>query len=149
MRTTLLMSAMAMALATSPCLAQSHADDAAAVATEAQPPPGRAEPEPGATRQKSAFGRVMAVLIAALVQESTQQSRSQETKASSATATSLPISIEVGEAFQPAAAVGTVATNGDAIRLSAASPDDSVASGVASKSVEPLALQAALQGDGK
>lgn len=148
MRTTLLMSAMAMALATSPCLAQSHADDAAAVATEAQPSPGRAEPEPGATRQKSAFGRVMAVLIAALVQESTQQSRSQETKASSATATSLPISIEVGEAFQPAAA-GTVATNGDAIRLSAASPDDSVASDVASKSAEPLALQAALQGDGK
>lgn len=148
MRTTLLMSAMAMALATSPCLAQSHADDAAAVATEAQPSPGRAEPEPGATRQKSAFGRVMAVLIAALVQESTQQSRSQETRASSATATSLPISIEVGEAFQPAAA-GTVATNGDAIRLSAASPDDSVASDVASKSAEPLALQAALQGDGK
>lgn len=148
MRTTLLMSAMAMALATSPCLAQSHADDAAAVATEAQPSPGRAEPEPGATRQKSAFGRVMAVLIAALVQESTQQSRSQETRASSATATSLPISIEVGEAFQPAAA-GTVATNGDAIRLSAASPDDSVASDVASKSTEPLALQAGLQGDGK
>ena len=148
MRTTLLMSAMAMALATSPCLAQSHADDAAAVATEAQPSPGRAEPEPGATRQKSAFGRVMAVLIAALVQESTQQSRSQETRASSATATSLPISIKVGEAFQPAAA-GTVATNGDAIRLSAASPDDSVASDVASKSAEPLALQAALQGDGK
>lgn len=90
----------------------------------------------------------MAVLIAALVQESTQQSRSQETRASSATATSLPISIEVGEAFQPAAA-GTVATNGDAIRLSAASPDDSVASDVASKSTEPLALQAGLQGDGK
>lgn len=90
----------------------------------------------------------MAVLIAALVQENTQQSRSQETKASSATAASLPISIEVGEAFQPAAA-GTVATNGDAIRLSAASPGDSVASDVASKSAEPLALQAALQGDGK
>lgn len=90
----------------------------------------------------------MAVLIAALVQESTQESRSRETKASSATATSLPISIEVGEAFQPAAA-GAVATNEDAIRLSAASPDGSVASGVASKSTEPLALQAALQGDGK
>jgi hypothetical protein len=106
----------------------------------------------------------MGVLIAALVQESTQQSRSQETKASSATATSLPISIEVGEAFQPAAAVGTVATNGEAIRLSAASPDDSVASdvastasqhdsvayagGVASQATVPLALQA-VQGDGK
>ena len=92
----------------------------------------------------------MAVLIAALVQESTQESRPQETKASSATATSLPISIEVGEAFQPAVVDATAATDEDAPRVSAASPDGSVASGMASASQPsgPMALQA-MQDDGQ
>ena len=95
----------------------------------------------------------MDVLIAALVQKSTRESRPQKTKASSATATSLPISIDVGEAFQPAVANATATTNEDAMQsfdgASAASPGASDASDVALQPSEPMALQAAVQDDGQ
>jgi hypothetical protein len=151
MRAILLMSMLLLALSAPPCFAQ--ADGAAAAGAKAQAPGSAAGAgqEPVPVPQKSAFGRVMGVRIAALLQESTQESRSPETRASDATPASQPINIEVGEAFRPAVAAATSVADENAVHssdvASTASPHDSDADagGVASQATEPFAVQ----GDGQ
>jgi len=127
MRTVLFVSTMLLVVAAPHCPAQSHAAAAAAATSDAaQSPPTQAMP--GASGPKSAFGRVMAVLIAKLVQDRTQ-------------ATQIPIDIEVGAAFRTDAAGPTVAAaEGTTARRGAGE--------ATTQEPEPLALQAALPADG-
>ena len=112
MRAILLMSMMLLALVAPPCFAQAlGATPAPTAKAEAQRSAARAGQEPVSVQQKSAFGRVMGILIAALVQQSTQQPRSPDSRAG-ATAAKGVVDIEVGEAFRPAVAAATSA--GDA-----------------------------------
>lgn len=100
MRTLLLLSTMLLALAAQDCLAQSAGTaKAESEASAAQAVPAKA------AAPKSAFGRVMGVLIAKLVQDSTQAAESQP----EAGGTTLPIDVEVGAAFRPDASA-TAAT---------------------------------------
>lgn len=94
MRTLLLLSTILLAVATFDGRAQSRGG---ATVTAAQD-----VPEPAPAEPKSAFGRVMGVLIAKLVQDSTQAAQ-RRTSDSDSGATTLPIDVEVGAAFQPAA----------------------------------------------
>lgn len=93
MRTLLLLSTMLLAVATF----DGHAQSRGAATVEAAH--GSAAPAPA--EPKSAFGRVMGVLIAKLVQDT--QAAQQRTSTSDRGATTLPIDVEVGAAFQPAA----------------------------------------------
>jgi len=151
MRTILLMSAMLLALAAPPCLAQSQ-DGAVLAATADAAPRSPAQPASAAAEPKSTFGRVMAVLIAKLVQDSRHQSDPPGTANGNATA--LPIDIDVGPAFRPDAATATVAmqgdaaTNGDAPLPPVAPSSGSGANDAASQPSEPLALEAPLPADG-
>ena len=157
MRAILLMSMMLLALIAPPCFAQAlgaaPAPSARAEAeAEAQRSAAPAGQEHVSVQQKSAFGRVMGILIAALVQQSTQQPRSPDSRAG-ATAASGAVDIEVGEAFRPAVAAATPAADENAAQpsgvASTAAPADTDASGVASQATEPLALQATLRSDGQ
>ena len=151
MRTILLMSAMLLALAAPPCLAQSQ-DGAALAATADAAPRSPAQPASAAAEPKSTFWRVMAVLIAKLVQDSRHRSHPPGTANGNATA--LPIDIDVGPAFRPDAAAATVAikgdaaTNGDAPVPPVAPSRGSGANDATSQPSEPLALEAALPADG-
>lgn len=151
MRTTLLLSTLLLAIAAPRCLAQSQADaTVAATANDASQPPlmvasGIEAPAPGAPGPKSAFGRVMAVLIDKLVQDSTQASQPPQTTDGGATAT-LPIDIEVGAAFRPDAAAA-VASNAGAPAPGVAPPDDDSIDDATSQP-GPMALQAALPATG-
>jgi hypothetical protein len=155
MRAILLMSMMLLALIAPPCFAQAFGAapaPSARAAAEAQRSAAPAGQEHVSVQQKRAFGRVMGILIAALVQQSTQQPRSPDSRAG-ATAASGTMDIEVGEAFRPAVAAATPAADENAAQpsgvASTASPADSDASGVASQAIEPLALQATLRSDGQ
>lgn len=94
MRTLLLLPTILLALSTSECLAQSR--DSVTGTAQASPA-AAAEP-------RSAFGRVMGVLIAKLVQDSTQSAQ----PSSDGGGTTLPIDVEVGAAFQPAASTAAI-----------------------------------------
>jgi hypothetical protein len=153
MRAILLMSMMLLALVAPPSFAQAlGATPAPTAKAEAQRSAARAGQEPVSVEQRSAFGRVMGILIAALVQQSTQQPRSPDSRAG-ATAASGTMDIEVGEAFRPAVAAATPAADENAAQpsgvASTAAPADTDASGVASQATEPLALQATLRSDGQ
>ncbi len=100
MRTLLLLSMILLAVATFDGRAQSRGG---ATVTAAQD-----VPEPAPAEPKSAFGRVMGVLIAKLVQDSTQAAQ-RRTSDSDSGATTLPIDVEVGAAFQPAASTTAAA----------------------------------------
>ena len=100
MRTLLVLSTMLLAVAAFDGRAQSRGGATVAAAQDASAPVP-AEP-------KSAFGRVMGVLIAKLVQDSTQAAQ-RRTSDSGSGATTLPIDVEVGAAFQPAASGTAVA----------------------------------------
>ena len=154
MRAILLMSMMLLALVAPPCFAQAlGATPAPTAKAEAQRSAALAGQEPVSVQQRSAFGRVMGILIAALVQQSTQQPRSRESTAGDATAAKGVVDIEVGEAFRPAVAAATSAADENAAQpngaVPTASPADTGASGAASQATEPLALQATLRGDGQ
>jgi hypothetical protein len=155
MRAILLMSMMLLALIAPSCFAQAFGAapaPSARAAAEAQRSAAPARQEPVSVQQKSAFGRVMGILIAALVQQSTQQPRSPDSRAG-ATAASGTMDIEVGEAFRPAVAAATPAADENAAQpsgvASTAAPADTDASGVASQAIEPLARQATLRSDGQ
>lgn len=143
MRIILLLSTMLLATVAQPCLAQSH-DGAAAAATVDVTHQPTTRAVPGATTPKSAFGRVMAVLIAKLVQDSTQESQSR--KAAGNDTSTLPIDIEVGAAFRPATSTATATTVAGAPSPPVASP--SGGNDATTQASEPLALQAALPTDG-
>jgi hypothetical protein len=150
MRTTLLLSTLLLAIAAPRCLAQSQADATVAATADASQPPSKVAsgieaPAPGAPGPKSAFGRVMAVLIDKLVQDSTQASQPPQTTDGGATAT-LPIDIEVGAAFRPDAAAA-VASNAGAPAPGVAPPDDDSIDDATSQP-GPMALQAALPATG-
>jgi hypothetical protein len=148
MRTILLLSAMLLAIAAPRCLAQSQGDGMAAATVDgvAQSParvaPGIEAPVPGAPGPKSAFGRVMAVLIAKLVQDSAQASQPRQAAGSDATAT-LPIDIEVGAAFRRDTAAGG-AGNADAPGPAVVARPGGSDAGDAPSQPEPLALRDAL-----
>ena len=148
MRTVLFLSTMLLVVAAPQCPAQSHeAPAATATSDAAQATP--AQSMPGASGPKSAFGRVMAVLIAKLVQDQAQASQtpaSQPGAAGGATgndgATTLPIDIEVGAAFRTDATRPTVAAAEET-----SARDGGGASDAAMQEPEPLTLQAALPAD--
>lgn len=127
MRTLLLLSTMLLALAATDCLAQSRGG-AKNEATQASPAEDAVAP-------KSAFGRVMAVLIAKLVQDSTQAA---QPRTSTPGGTTLPIDVEVGAAFQAAGSGTTITTNETIPASSAAMPEAEPPA-----RVSELALQAA------
>ena len=154
MRTVLFLSTMLLVVAAPQCPAQSHeAPAATATSDAAQATPAQAMP--GASGPKSAFGRVMAVLIAKLVQDQAQASQTPASQPGAAAAggpagndgaTTLPIDIEVGAAFRTDVAGTTVAaTEGAPARHGDGASDASDAS---AQQPEPLALQATLQADG-
>jgi hypothetical protein len=149
MRTILFLFTMLLVVAAPHCPAQSHEAAAAAAPSEAAPPPP-SQAMQGASAPKSAFGRVMAVLIAKLVQDRTQASQAPASQPRAAAggadgndaATTLPIDIEVGAAFRTDATRPTVAAaEGTSAR------DGGGASDAAMQEPEPLTLQAALPAD--
>jgi hypothetical protein len=87
----------------------------------------------------------MAVLIAKLVQDSTQESQSR--KAAGNDTSTLPIDIEVGAAFRPDAVVATNARDENAQAPSITASRDNGGTQATSLS-EPLALQAAAPAEG-
>lgn len=150
MRTVLFLSTMLLVVAAPQCPAQSHeAPAATATSDAAQPTPAQAMPD--ASGPKSAFGRVMAVLIAKLVQDRAQASQTPASQPGAAAAngaagndgaTTLPIDIEVGAAFRIDAADATAdAAEGTPVQRGGASVNTT-------RDPEPLALQAALPADG-
>jgi hypothetical protein len=143
MRIILLLSTMLLATVAQPCLAQSH-DGAAAAAAVDVARQSATQAVPGTTAPKSPFGRVMAVLIAKLVQDSTQESQSR--KAAGNDTSTLPIDIEVGAAFRPDAVVATNARDESGQAPSITASRDS--GGTQASLSEPLALQAAAPAEG-
>lgn len=147
MRTVLLLTAILLAPAVLPCRAQSQGGTVTAASVDGTPQsPARAAPR--ATEPRSAFGRVMAVLIAKLVQDSThaaQPHASRPRGTADGGATTLPIDIEVGTAFRPDASA-TATTVAGAPPPPVASPGDS--NDATTQASEPLALQAAPTTDG-
>ena len=144
MRIILLLSTMLLATVAQPCLAQSH-DGAAAAATVDVARQSTTQAAPGTTAPKSAFGRVMAVLIAKLVQDSTRESQSR--KAAGSDTSTLPIDIEVGAAFRADASVAANAGEENAQAASMTASRDNGGAQATSLS-EPLALQAAAPAEG-
>ena len=133
MRTLLLLSTMLLALAATDCLAQARG--------EARNEATQASPAEDAVAPKSAFGRVMAVLIAKLVQDSTQAAQPRTTahpRTNAPGGTTLPIDVEVGAAFQPAGSAPTI-TNTETIPASSAAMPEAEPPA----RVSELALQAA------
>lgn len=148
MRTFLLLTAILLAPVVLPCRAQSQGDTTAAASVDgARQSPAQAAPR--AAEPRSAFGRVMAVLIAKLVQDSTQATlphASQPRETADSNATTLPIDIEVGAAFRSATSAATATTVAGAPSPPVASPSDG--NNATTQASEPLALQAALPTDG-
>jgi hypothetical protein len=100
MQATMLPLAMAMVLAGT-CQAQSRADHPgnANAQSLASPPAGAADTDRDAA-PRSAFGKVMAVMISALQQQSGRQARQSPQPPVRTSATGTPLGIEVGMSFR-------------------------------------------------